>query len=190
MQDRQPRFARGIEASRRNALECSACALLSIFAVDVKEFRDTRGLARHGRHPYTSQAMSQGISDSGEALGAETRHGRQSAIVRRSFKVGESLEAQFFVKPVRQYPADSWSRREKSYGIGLATEPVQHRQLPMRDQLANRSGDALADGRQLLQTLKPVIAKHFVHRRLHRSDTRRRTQVRSDPIPIRPLVAQ
>jgi hypothetical protein len=134
--------------------------------------------------------MSQRISDSGEALGPETRHRRQPAIVSRSLEIRESLQSQFFVEPIGKHAADSGHRREEHHRVAFATQSIQHWQAPMRDQLTNRSGDALADGRQLLQTLKPVIAKHFVHRRLHRADTRRRTQVGSDPISIGPLVAQ
>jgi hypothetical protein len=101
MQDRQPCLTRWIEASRRDPLEFPSRSFLSVFAVDVKEFRHTWGLARDDRHPYTPQPVSQRIPDSGEALGAETCNRRQSAIVSGGLEVGECLESQFVVQPVR-----------------------------------------------------------------------------------------
>jgi hypothetical protein len=54
VQDGQPRLTRWIEASRRNLLKFPGRGFLSIFAVDVKEFRHTWLLARSDRQPYTS----------------------------------------------------------------------------------------------------------------------------------------
>ena len=60
----------------------------------------------------------------------------------------------------------------------------------MGDQLTNGAGDGLAHVRQLLQTVEPAIPKYFVYRRLHRTDGRRRTQVRSNTVSIGTLVLQ
>lgn len=107
VKDGQPRLTKWIKTSRRNLLEFPSGRLLSIFAVDIEEFRHTGWLARDDRHPYTPQPVSQGIPDASEALGAEACDRRQSAIVSRGLEVGESLESEFFVQPVRKYTADS-----------------------------------------------------------------------------------
>jgi hypothetical protein len=51
--------------------------------------------------------MGQRVSNSREALWAESRHRRESAILSRCFDIRESFESQFVVKPVGEHSADS-----------------------------------------------------------------------------------
>jgi hypothetical protein len=60
----------------------------------------------------------------------------------------------------------------------------------VREQLANRASDGLAHMWHLLQTVEATIPKDLVQPYLHRTDARRRAQVRADSIPVGALVLQ
>jgi hypothetical protein len=107
MQNGKPRFARRIEAARRNLLKFASRGFLSILAVHVEKLRHARRVAGGHRQAYPSQAMSQSVSNSSEALGAESRHRRQSAIMSRCLEIRECFESRFFVEPIGQHSANS-----------------------------------------------------------------------------------
>jgi hypothetical protein len=88
-------------------LKVASCGLLSILAVHVKKLRHARGITWDQGQVDTSQAMSQTVSSSSEALGAESRHRRESAIMSRCLDIRESLESQFVVEPIGEHPANS-----------------------------------------------------------------------------------
>ena len=80
---------------------------LSILAVYVKKLRHARRVAWDYRQAYPSQAMSQRVSNSSETLGAESRQGRQSAIMSRGLEIRESFQSEFVVEPIGQHSANS-----------------------------------------------------------------------------------
>jgi hypothetical protein len=174
MQDRKPRFAWRIEASRSNLLKLASRGLLAILAVDVKKLRHARRVTWDHGQVDTSQPMSQRVPNSREALWAESRHRRESPIMSRCLEICEGFEAQFVVEPIGEHSANSRHWRQERYRVGFAAQAVQHRQSSVRHQLTNWASDAFAYVRQLLQTVKPSISKYFIYGRLHRTDAGRR----------------
>ena len=81
--------------------------LLSILAVDVKKLGNARRVTWVYGQAYTAQPMSQRVSNSSKALRAESRQGRQSAIMSRGLEIRESFESQFFVEPIGQHSTNS-----------------------------------------------------------------------------------
>jgi hypothetical protein len=190
MQNGQPRFARRIEAPRRNPLKFAGRRLLSILAIDVKKLRHARRIAGDDRKAYTAQAMGERVTNASEPFRSKTCHRRQSTIMCCGFEIRERLESQVVVEPIRKHPAYSGDRCEEPHGIGFATQTIEHRQASVHRQLANRAGDCLADMWDLLETVESAFAKHRIHWRWHRTDAGRSTQIRFHPISIRPLGTQ
>lgn len=171
-------------------MKFAGSGFLAIFTIDVEKLGDARRVATSDRHTHASQPVGQRIPDPRKSLGAEPGNGRKAPVMSCRFKIGERLESQLIVEPIRKDSANTGHRGEQPNGISIPPQAIQHRQSAVRQQLANRAGNGLADVRYLLQPVEAAIPKDLVQRLLHGPDARRRAAVRFDSESIGALVPQ
>lgn len=162
----------------------------AIFTIDVEKLRHARRVATSDWHTHASQPVGQGIPDSRKSLGAEPCDGRKATVMSCRLKVGERLESQLLVEPIRKDSAHTGHGGKQPNGISFPAQAIQHRQSAVRQKLANRAGDGFADVRYLLQPVEAAFPKDFVQRLLHSPDARSRAEVRSDSESVGTLVLQ
>lgn len=119
VQNREPCLTRGIEPPRGNPLKFACRGSRAIFTIDVEQLRHARSVTTSDRHTHASQPVGQGIPDSRESLGAEPCKGRKAAVMSCRFKIGERLESQLLVEPIRKDSANTWHRGKQPNGISV-----------------------------------------------------------------------
>lgn len=119
VQNREPCLTRGIEPPRGNPLKFGCSGSLAIFTIDVEKLRHARRVAASDRHTHASQPVGEGIPDSRKSLGAEPCNGRKAAVMSGRFKIGERLESQLLVEPIRKDSANTWHRGKQPNGISF-----------------------------------------------------------------------
>lgn len=119
VQNREPCLTRGIEPPRGNPLKFTCSGSRAIFTIDVEKLRHARSVATSDRHTYASQPVGQGIPDSRKSLGAEPWNGRKASVMSCRFKIGERLEPQLLMEPIRKDSANTGHRGKQPNGIGF-----------------------------------------------------------------------
>lgn len=119
VQNREPCLTRGIEPPRGNPLKFACSGFLAIFTIDVEKLRHARSVATSDRHTHPSQPVGEGIADSRKSLGAEPCKGRKASVMSCRFKIGERLESQLLVEPIRKDSANPGHRGKQPNGISV-----------------------------------------------------------------------
>jgi hypothetical protein len=160
VEDRQPRLSRGIKAAWSNLLQRSSGGLLTVLAVNIKQFGNGCILAPNGRGPFLTNAaesLRERIADSGDALGAHSWELPKPAVMCRRFKFLQAFDAQILVELPRGYLADAGHRSKAVQGDRVrpgaaATWPVS------RARISRISAQLFPHPRNLLHPAIPSLA--------------------------------
>jgi hypothetical protein len=136
------------------------------------------------------QAMGEVVSDRRQALGTEPENLFQPAVVGGVLEVFQRSDSEVVVNAVGQLGPDARHGREEACGIAVAAQPLQHRQPPARQQIADGPGDALPDAWERLQPGKPLPFEHVGYRGGQPPDRSGGALVRAHPEPVRTLRLQ
>ena len=119
VQNREPCLTRRIEPPRGNPLKFACSGSRAIFTIDVEKLRHARRVTTSDWHTHASQPVGQGVPDSRKSLGAEPCDGCKATVMSCRFKIGERLESQLLVEPIRKDSANTGHGGKQPNGISF-----------------------------------------------------------------------
>jgi len=118
------------------------------------------GLKRCGRpvrRTDAGKALGEEGANTRQPLRPETLEPGQSAVVPRGLEVLERLDLEVLLEAVRGPPADARHPHQERDGIGLAPQPLEHRQAPEPQRFADPAGQARPDPGQSLERREAAL---------------------------------
>ncbi len=111
----------------------------------------------------------------------------ETAIVGRRFEILERIDPEDLVQASREHATDARHGCQHVERVGLAAQPVEHRQPAVREHVANRVRDGVSDSRQPAQTVECLGAPDLVDRPSETPQLRGRAEVRAYAEAVRAL---